>query len=166
MRLPFCLRLPLFALLASVSLQLAAAPAECTALQGEVEALRAKVKALEAAQSPVIAPLPTAAPALPGTAAKPPAVQTIVIEEPYSRTGCSKGLFKGIAPARWQDASLWFDLEKGQSPAAVEKLLGVEHYDERGGRNVVWHYGRCGTNSLAQLLFTDGLLADWRAPKN
>lgn len=161
-----CLRLPLFMLLACATLQVAAAPAECAALQSEVETLRTKVKVLDAAQSPASTTLPSAAPALPGTAAKPLAVQTVVIEEPYSHTGCSRGLFKGIESAAWQDGSLWLDLEKGQSPAAVEKLLGVEHYDEHGGRNVVWHYGRCGKSSLAQLLFTDGKLADWRAPAN
>lgn len=143
----------------------ATSAAECAALQTEVETLRAKVRELEAA----LVPTPTAAPqtadtALPGTAAKPEAVKKLVIEEPYSRTGCSRGLFKGIDPARWQDPELWLELEKGQSPAEVEKLLGVEHYDERGGNSVVWHYGKCGASSMAQVLFTRGKLADWRAP--
>jgi hypothetical protein len=139
------------------------AASDCAALQTEVEQLRARVKALEAAQTHLAPPV-DAAPVLPGAAAKPAAVATVVVEEPYSRTGCSKGLFKGIEPARWQETDLWLDLEKGQSPAAVEKLLGVEHYDERGGDKVIWHYGKCGASSMAQVLFTKGLLSDWRAP--
>lgn len=153
-------------LLLAVSSAEAASPAtDCTALQQEVTQLRARVRTLEAALRPVAtAPAQTAASALPGTAAKPAATQTLVIEEPYSRSGCSKGLFAGIAPAKWQGADLWLDLEKGQSPAAVEALLGVEHYDERGGANVIWHYGKCGAASKAQVLFSSGRLADWRAP--
>lgn len=154
-------------LLACTSLTAFAAPAsECSALQAEVEALRAKVRALEASALPVTTPPQQAAAALPGTAAKPAAVARVVIEEPYSRTGCSRGLFKGIAPARWQDIELWRDLAQGQSPAEVEQLLGIEHYDERGGRNVIWHYGNCGASSRAQVLFTDGKVADWQAPAN
>ena len=90
----------------------------------------------------------------------------MVVEEPYSRTGCRAGLFEGIKPAKWQESNVWFDLEKGQTPAAVEALLGVEHYDEAGGGNVIWHYGRCGKRSMAQVLFSQGKLADWRAPKH
>ena len=154
---------------------------ECSALQVEVETLRARLKAYEAASAPLalpaLAPVAAAAPelapptppaaaaaVLPGAAAKPAPVQRVVIEEPYSRTGCSKGLFKGIDPAPWQEATLWLDLEKGLTAAEVEALLGVEHYDERGGRNVIWHYGKCGASSKAQALFVDGKLADWRAP--
>jgi predicted nucleic acid-binding Zn ribbon protein len=110
------------------------------------------------------APVSNQAEQLPGTAAKPAATQRLVIEEPYSRTGCSRGLFQGIAPAQWQEQNLWQDLEKGQTPAEVEKILGPEHYDESGGGNVIWHYGRCGVSSRAQVLFTQGRLTDWRAP--
>ena len=141
----------------------AAPAAECAALQTEVETLRAKVRTLEAALSPVATAPPQAA-SRPGTAAKPAATATLVIEEPYSRSGCSRGLFKGIEPAQWQESDRWLDLEKGQSPAEVEKLLGAEHYDERGGSNVIWHYGKCGASSRAQVLFTNSKLADWRAP--
>lgn len=156
---------PLLLLLLPLSLHAATPAAECSALQTEVETLRAKVLALEAALIPApTAPPQTADTALPGTAAKPEAVKKLVIEEPYSRTGCSRGLFKGIEAARWQDTDLWLELEKGQSPAQVEKLLGVEHYDERGGGNIVWHYGKCGDSSMAQVLFEQGRLADWRAP--
>ena len=145
-------------------IRVAAAEAEtCTALQAEVETLRARLKLLEAAAVPTAA-LPALAPVAPGLAAKPAAIQRVVVEEPYSRTGCSEGLFKGIAYARWQDADLWLELEKGLSPAEVEKLLGVEHYDEEGGGNLLWHYGKCGAASRAQLLFTKGKLVDWRAP--
>lgn len=158
--LPFSLSLLLCAALGSVA---SAAPAsECSALHAEVETLRAKVRAFEASALPI--PQARTEAALPGTAAKPAAVATLVVEEPYSRTGCSQGLFKGIPDARWQDPELWLELDKGQSPAKVEKLLGVEHYDERGGGNVIWHYGRCGASSRAQVLFTDGKLSDWRAP--
>ncbi|MES2883310.1 MAG: hypothetical protein V4709_00775 [Pseudomonadota bacterium] len=157
--------LPLLALLAAPAF--AAPAADCTALHAELETLRAKVRTLEAAQRLPVAPTaPAAASALPGTAAKPTATATVVIEEPYSRTGCRKGLFEPIAAAKWQDAQLWLDLERGQSPAEVERLLGVEHYDEQGGGNVIWHYGKCGAASLAQVLFTQGRLADWRAPSN
>ncbi len=144
----------------------AADSSDCAALRVEVETLRAKVHALEAAAQTinVIAPTRAADATLPGTAAKPAATQTLVIEEPYSRTGCSRGLFKGIEPARWQDPELWFELEKGMSPAAVEALLGVEHYDQQGGGDVVWHYGRCAASSRAQALFSKGKLADWRPP--
>ena len=145
-----------------VSVTQAAEVNDCAALQSEVETLRLKVRQLEAAASAT--PATAATPSLPGVASKPPATQTVVVEEPYSRTGCSKGLFQGIEPAKWQDPDLWLDLEKGQSPAAVEALLGVEHYDERGGGNVVWHYGRCGATSVARVLFTAGKLADWRPP--
>lgn len=138
----------------------AAAISECAALQTEVETLRAKLRAYES--TPVaVQPVDTQ---LPGVAAKPAALQKMVIEEPYSRSGCSQGLFKGITPAIWQDSSLWLDLAKGQTPAAVEALLGVEHYDERGGSNVIWHFGKCGAASQAQVLFTNGKLANWRAP--
>ena len=153
----------LLSLLAMTPGMAAPAASDCSALQQEVTQLRAKVSTLEAALRPV-APTQTPASALPGTAAKPAATQTLVIEEPYSRSGCSKGLFAGIAPAKWQDGNLWLDLEKGQSPAAVEALLGIEHFDERGGANVIWHFGKCGAASRAQVLFTDGRLADWRAP--
>lgn len=138
-------------------------PTACTALQAEVETLRAKLRALETAAAPAAVPA-AIAPAVEGLAPKPAPVQRVVVEQPYSRTGCSESLFKGMAPARWQDGDLWLDLEKGLSPAAVEKLLGVEHYDEQGGGNLVWHYGKCGAASRAQLLFTDGKLANWRAP--
>lgn len=153
--------LPLLVVLATPAF--AAPEADCPALQAEVETLRAKVRALEAAQHPAE---PAAASVLPGAAAKPAATATVVIEEPYSRTGCRKGLFESIAPAKWQDAQLWLDLERGQTPAQVEALLGVEHYDEQGGGNVLWHFGKCGFSSLAQVLFTKGRLADWRAPSN
>ena len=157
--LPCCLLLAMSSALATPT------STDCSALQQEVTQLRERVRMLEATLSPVAtAPAQTAASALPGTAAKPAAIQTLVIEEPYSRTGCSKGLFAGIAPAKWQNADLWLDLEKGQSPAAVEALLGVEHYDERGGGNVIWHYGKCGAASRAQVLFSNGQLADWRVP--
>ena len=159
------LMLPLLALLAAPAF--AAPAADCPALQAELETLRAKVRTLEAAQLPLAAvPAKPTASALPGTAPKPAATATVVIEEPYSRTGCRKGLFGSIAPAKWQDAQLWLDLERGQTPAEVEALLGVEHYDEQGGGNVVWHYGKCASASMAQLLFTQGRLADWRAPSN
>lgn len=155
----------LLLLLALPSAGAAPATTDCSTFQQEVTQLRERVRMLEAALRPVAtAPAQTAASTLPGTAAKPAATQTLVIEEPYSRTGCSKGLFAGIAPAKWQNADLWLDLEKGQSPAAVEALLGVEHYDERGGGNVIWHYGKCGAASRAQVLFSNGQLADWRVP--
>lgn len=146
----------------------------CADAQAEVQRLREQVSALQAAlaaaSSPVgasaanIAASATTAPALPGTAAKPAPEVRVVVEEPYSRTGCSRGLLKGIAPAAWQDAELWKDLRKGQTPVEVEALLGPEHYDVSGGGNVIWHYGRCGKSSMGQALFTNGRLADWRAP--
>ncbi len=150
-------------LLAAMPAHAATATTDCSAQRSELESLRARVRTLEAT-------LLSAAPAqpndtvLPGTAAKPAARATVVVEEPYSRTGCSRGLFKGVAAAAWQDAELWSELEKGQSPAQVEKLLGVQHYDEQGGDNVIWHFGKCGASSRAQVLFTNGKLADWRAP--
>ncbi len=155
-----------FALLSPLALAAAGpSPAVCSALQAEVETLRAKLRSLEALVVPTAAPA-QADPALPGTAAKPSATATLVIEEPFSRTGCRRSLFTGIEAARWQDSELWLDLQKGQSPAEVEKLLGIEHFDERGGDNVIWHYGKCGATSMAQVLFTGGKLADWRAPSN
>jgi len=144
---------------------LAAANADCTALQAEVEALRARVQVLEAkADETALTPLPSLQSVLPGAAAKPAATATVVVEEPYSRTGCSRGLFKGIEPARWQDPDLWLDLKKGQTPAEVEQQLGVEHYDEHDGNKVIWHYGKCELRSKAQVLFVDGKLMDWRVP--
>lgn len=156
---PYLAVLPLLALPLVVT-----AANDCSAQQTELETLRARVRTLEAglAAAPSVA-LQTSA-ALPGTAAKPAATKVVVVEEPYSRSGCSLGLFKGIEPAKWQDRDLWLDLGKGQSAAQVEKLLGVEHYDERGGGNVIWHYGRCGGASMAQVLFSNGQLVDWRAP--
>ncbi len=136
----------------------------CSALQTEVENLRARVKQLEAAALPATASTPASISALPGTAAKPPPQQYVVVEEPYSTTGCSRGLLKGIPPGKWQDTNLWSGLEKGQSPGAVEALLGAEHYDASGGGNVMWQYGKCGKSSMAQVLFSNGKLADWRAP--
>lgn len=147
-----------------------AATDDCAADRAELEALRAKVKLLEAGQlrADTAAPTPAAAaPApLPGAAAKPAAVARVVIEEPYSKTGCRKNVFTSLTPAAWQDAELWLDLDIGMSAAEVEKLLGVEHYDEAGGNRVVWHYGKCGASSRAQVLFDHGKLTDWRAPKN
>lgn len=134
---------------------------DCRALQAEVTALRARVKLLEAANT---VPAARQAVALPGTAAKPAAKRVIVIEEPYSRSGCRQSLFKGMESSKWQDADAWLDLEKGQQPAQAEALLGPEHYDERGGNNVIWYYGKCGASSKAQVLFTKGRLAGWRAP--
>ena len=116
---------------------------------------------LEAANAQPL--LKQAAP-LPGTAAKPAAKRIVVVEEPYSRSGCRQSLFEGATPGKWQDADLWVDLEKGQLPAQVEALLGPEHYDERGGDSIIWHYGKCGASSMAQVLFTKGRLADWRKP--
>lgn len=138
------------------------AATECEALKTEVETLRARVKLLESAATAT--PAAPAAAQLPGTAAKPAAVQKVVVEEPYSRTGCSLGLFKGIPPGKWQKIDLWGELEKGQTPAQVEAILGPEHYDESGGGNVIWHYGRCGVASRAQALFSKGRLEDWRPP--
>lgn len=160
--LPNTMRYLLVALVASLPLSVAAqSPAtDCSALQAEVETLRAQLRTLQAAPNPTASP----AAALPGIAAKPAATQRLVIEEPYSRSGCRRGLLKGVAPARWQDADLWLDLEKGQSPAQVEALLGSEHFDESGGGNVIWHYGKCGATSLAQVLFSNGKLSDWRVP--
>lgn len=156
------MRLALIAAVMVLPLWAQAEPAkDCRALQTEVTALRARVKALEAAN---MAPAPRQAARLPGTAAKPAAKRVIVIEEPYSRSGCRQSLFKGAETGKWQDADPWLDLEKGQLPAAVEALLGPEHYDERGGNNVIWHYGKCGASSKAQVLFTKGRLADWRKP--
>lgn len=156
---------PTLAVLPLLALPLLVAAAnDCSALQTEVETLRAKVRTFEAGLAAAPTTVAAGNAALPGTAAKPAATQIVVVEEPYSRTGCSRGLFKGIEPAKWQDSGLWLDLSKGQPAAEVEKLLGVEHYDERGGGNVIWHYGRCQAASMAQVLFTNGKLADWRAP--
>lgn len=156
------MRLALMAIAAALPLLVAAqVPNDCRALQTEVEALRARVKILEAANAQ---PLPKQPAALPGTAAKPAAKQIVIVEEPYSRSGCRQSLFEGAASAKWQDVELWLELEKGQLPAKVEALLGPEHYDERGGNNVIWHYGKCGASSMAQVLFTNGKLADWRKP--
>ena len=161
------MRLTLLLLALAAAPAFAAGSSDCPALQAELETLRAKVRTLEAAQRPLVtAPAPSAASALPGTAPKPAATTTVVIEEPYSRSGCRKSLFERIAPAKWQDASLWLDLERGQTPAEVEAMLGAEHYDEQGGGNIAWLYGKCGASSMAQVLFTRGKLADWRAPSN
>jgi len=140
----------------------AQAPRDCRALQAEVAALKARIKVLEAA-NPAL-PSKQSAP-LPGTAAKPAAKRVVVIEEPYSRSGCRRSLFDEPTPAKWQDADLWLDLEKGQLPTQVEALLGPEHFDERGGNNVIWHYGKCGASSIGQVLFTKGRLVDWRKPE-
>lgn len=135
--------------------------ADCAALRVEVQALREKVAVLEAmTRTPAISMAAQSADAaLPGISAKPDA-----IEKPYSRTGCSKGLFQNSKAARWQDVERWADLEKGLSQAEVEALLGVEHYDENGGGNIIWHYGKCDASSRAQVLFDNGRLMDWRAP--
>lgn len=135
----------------------------CDALQAEVVALRARVKALEKTPA-AAAPTRKSTPALPGTAARPAAIRKVVVEEPYSRSGCKDSLFKTTANSLWQDPDQWLELSKGQAPAKVEALLGPEHFDERGGDSVVWHYGRCGKSSAAQLLFIKGKLSGWRAP--
>lgn len=140
-----------------------AAEAACAASAAEVEALRARVRELEAALAPAAAATPATA-ALPGTAPRPAMVTTVTVEPAYSRTGCTRGLLGSIADAPWRDADRWADLKQGDAPAHVEALLGPEHFDEQGGGNVVWHYGRCGKRSMAQALFTNGRLAEWRAP--
>jgi hypothetical protein len=137
----------------------------CTDTQAEVQRLREQVRTLQAAlDAKADAATVPASATLPGTAAKPAPQVRVVVEEPYSHTGCSRGLLKGIAPAQWQDGELWKDLRNGQTPAEVEALLGPEHYDETGGGNVLWHYGRCGKSSMGQVLFTGGQLSGWRAP--
>ncbi len=165
MRPILCLAILVLCLPALVSAE--PTPPACTALQAELDTLRAQLHRFEAAEK-IAAPIAVlnAEAVLPGTVAKPPATQILVIEQPYSKTGCRLGLFQAPARAKWQDTELWLDLEKELSPAAVEALLGSEHYDVRGGDNVIWQYGKCGASSQAQVMFSNSKLADWRAPEH
>lgn len=132
----------------------------CTDLQAENSALKARIAELELRGNAALPPSPVI---LPGTAAKPsPEVQVRVVA-PYSRTGCSTGLFNSAPRARWQDAD-WQDLLKGMTAAEVETLLGVEHFDVTGGGNTIWQFGKCGNTAIAEALFSQGLLEHWRAP--
>lgn len=104
----------------------------CTDTQAEVQRLREQVRTLQAAlDAKADAATVPASATLPGTAAKPAPQVRVVVEEPYSHTGCSRGLLKGIAPAQWQDGELWKDLRNGQTPAEVEALLGPDGASEQ-----------------------------------
>lgn len=159
--------LPVFLCLASLPVTLAASePGSCSTEQAEISRLQARVLELEKAlRGPAPAAAASTAPAAPpGLAPKPANKIVVVEEEPYSRSGCSLGLFQSIPYAKWMDTELWLELEKGMRPAEVESLLGPEHYDTAAGNNLKWEYGRCGARSDAQLLFSQGKLADWRPP--
>ena len=173
LRLSFC-----GLLLASVTGHATEPVENCAALRTENEALKARILELEKATMPVAdaapAMTPPVSPNVPAARVPPPAalastpkpskIVRVIEEEPYSRSGCRGGLFKSIPNAIWMEVDRWRDLDKGMSPADVEKLLGPEHYDSTGGNRVKWEYGKCGSFSDAQLLFQDGRLTDWRAP--
>lgn len=177
-------RLSLCVLMLTSATGRAAEPVDaCAALRAENEALKARILELEKGTAPAAAAAPVAAapvatapvpPTIPATPAPPPTasepaskptkIVRVVEEEPYSRSGCRGGLFKSIPHAIWMEVDRWQDLDKGMSPAEVEKLLGPEHYVSTGGNRIKWEYGKCGSFSDAQLLFQDGRLIDWRAP--
>lgn len=151
------------------------------ACSSEVEALKARVLELEAqlaARPAAIAPLGTMSglsSIAPGTSAGaqigegPNKVvrRVVVIEEvPYSRTGCSLGLFQGTAPGKWKDANAWETLQKGMPAAEVEAQLGIEHFNLGSGTRQIWQYGKCGNQAVGQVLLQDGRVEQWRAPEN
>jgi hypothetical protein len=83
---------------------------------------------------------------------------------PYDRTGCSRDLFKGPPPARWNDLDNWSGLGRGQSMAEVEKQLGKEHYDASGRGRIEWQYGKCGDIVRGRVQFESGQVVSWQVP--
>ena len=83
---------------------------------------------------------------------------------PYDRTGCSRDVFKGPPPAKWNDISNWSGLRNGLDPAQVEEILGKEHYNASGHGRVEWQYGRCGDQIAGRVQFLEGKVVYWQVP--
>lgn len=75
----------------------------------------------------------------------------------YAAAGCDRGLLSGPEAGRWQKLQNWDAVTKGLTPAEVEAIVGVEHYDVtlRNGRTQ-WQYGRCSSSYEAAVEFLDG----------
>jgi len=142
----------------------------------------APAAAAAAAPPPPAAPgvqvTPPAQPAPAGTppvasAAVPPGYKLVPVTAPdyvdplappYDRTGCSRDVFKGPPPARWNDLDNWSGLSRGQTMAEVEKQLGKEHFDATGRGRVEWQYGKCGDVVRGRVQFEGGQLVSWQVP--
>jgi hypothetical protein len=83
---------------------------------------------------------------------------------PYTRTGCSRDLFSGPPPAKWNEADNWRGVRKGESAAEVEGALGKEHFDAAGRGLVEWQYGKCGDVVGGRVLFQNGQVVSWQVP--
>lgn len=84
---------------------------------------------------------------------------------PYDRTGCSRALFKGPPPAKWNEPDNWRELSRGQSMADVEGSLGKEHFDVSGQGRVEWQYGKCGDQVSGRVQFVNGRVVFWKVPE-
>lgn len=86
------------------------------------------------------------------------------LSPPYDHAGCSRALGKGPMPAKWTDADNWLDVQRGQSPADVEKEVGKEHFDTQGRGLVEWQYGKCGDSVAGRVVFQDNRVVSIQAP--
>jgi hypothetical protein len=86
------------------------------------------------------------------------------LSPPYDHAGCSRDLFKGPVPAKWNEADNWLDVERGQNMADVEKSLGKEHFTAQGRGLVEWQYGKCGDHVAGRVLFQDGKVVSLQVP--
>ncbi len=83
---------------------------------------------------------------------------------PYDRTGCSREMFAGPPPAKWNDAENWRGIYRGESMAEVEQAVGKEHFDRSSRGRVEWQYGKCGSAVSGSALFEGGKLISWQVP--
>jgi hypothetical protein len=142
------------------------APAdELQRLREENAVLRAQLQVLQQkCPSPdAAAPVSSALPGAPPPAA-PEGYRLVKEPEPYSRTGCSEGLFSAGPDAPWKHAENWRALERGMSADEVEALLGPEHYNVGSGARIAWQYGKCGAKARGTVVYQNGQLRSWKAP--
>ena len=132
----------------------------------------------QAPTSAAVAPQ-SAAPALPAGVAPntvvPPGYKLVPantpdyvdpLSPPYTHAGCSRGMFQGPPPAKWNDASNWMGMRRGLNMAEVTDLLGKEHYDVSGRGRIEWQYGRCGDAVNGRVQFLDGQVVYWQPPES
>jgi hypothetical protein len=142
---------------------------ELQRLREENAQLKAQLQACHpaaaAATGPVVAPVAPVAPApAAATPAIPPGYELVKAPEPYSQTGCSHGLFSRSPDAPWRHGDTWDALNKGMTPAEVEKLLGPDHYNLKGDGRLAWQYGKCGHDAEGSAIFENGRLLYWQKP--